>query len=149
MRQHNTLLCQMETKGKNRVPSGAGIFFLDLSIWCKTYHVRVLLQKTHLSTWTKMVIPEFNIHVPEFFMTVSVYYKQLPECFTTLFSCDIVSLFKIQQNYYMWFGKGNGHEWHSVLQLYSKMILSCKSRLLHRAWATGYKIHWEENVIFL
>ena len=33
---------------------------------------------------------------------------------------------------------------NDILSCYNKMILLCNSCLLHRACATGYKIHWEE-----
>ena len=57
-----------------------------------------------------MVIPAFNIHAPEFFMTVSVYYSSYQNASQLCFLVHIVSLFKIQQDYYMRFGKGNCNE---------------------------------------
>lgn len=83
----------METKGKNWVPSGTGIFFLDLSIWCKTYHVRVLLQKTHLVHKPKWLYQNLTSMHQNFLwrcqFTTSSYQNASQLCFLV----HIVSLF--------------------------------------------------------
>ena len=95
-----------------------------------------------------MVIPEFNIHAPEFFNDgVSLLQAATRMLHNFVFLCILYRC--LNSSRITTCDLGKEMVMNDILSCNSKMILSCKSRLLHRAWATGYKIYWEENVIFL
>lgn len=137
----------METKGRNRVPSAAQIFFLDLSIWCKTYHVSVLLQKSHLRHKTKWLYQHLTSMHRNFLWRCQFTTAATRMLHNFVFLCILYRCLKSSRITTCDLGKEI--VMNDILSCNSKMILSCKSCLLDRAWATGYKIHWEENVIFL
>lgn len=124
-----------------------GLFSWTFPFDAKTYHVIVLLQKTHLVNKTKWLYQNLTSMHQNFLWWCHFTAAATRMLHNFVFLCILYRCLKSSRITTCDLGKEI--VMNDILSWNSKMILSCKSCLLHRAWATGYKIHWEENVIFL